>query len=556
MADSAVPAPTETPFDPQMINEFRHGIFTRDPELVRKALDAKVDVTTPVRGRHPLQMLIGFDYADMPEEIRRSMSERDFERRTTEIVQLLFDHGAKVAEPEKYATSLHNTLADRLVLADNLVDLSTVIVHAIDESLAEGGQVYQPDPKKVVAASLAATDGKVDVVAHVNIVLGALERLHNTVRNRLEHPTSDLEQQIVARHGTQIREFTQPYRRPPVRTIIEDLFPQGQMPPEVDDALSQMNGAFGGRGRGSPSEYVETIEKKAPKQVLQEIKDDFVGLTELKNEARSLVFRQSFDAVNKDTAAPNRVYGEVIMGNEGLGKSEFLRKKAELLVSLGLAGDKYVEFSQRNSAAASIGLPPKALAAIFAQADIVNLEIPEPINDGRPDVADFGKRLVGALLLSMEGREKPPILFLSGKPETIGEVLATNPALKPLIGGYTKLEDMDAEALSQILVRKLKKDYNLTIDDDARAEVLSVIDKTRSSIGGKGFTNAYEIANIVTRLPDAIALRVLGSAEDDAPANDTPAAEMHNVTLADVKALNLRKILTGPLLAKRPQIGF
>ena len=549
MADSVAPVVSETGFDPGMINEFKKGIFYRDPERVKRALEAKVDVDTPVKGRHPLHMLVGFDYSDMPEDIRKQSTEDDFEARTTAIVNLLFEHGVKVAEPEKYATRNYTYLADRLVLADNLVDLSTVVVHAIDESLSQGAKIYQPDPKRVVAASLQGAGENVDLIGHVNSVLTALERLHNTVVARLQNPTSDLERQIVAQHGPQVREMTKPFKRPAVRSIIEDLFPQGQVPPEVDDALSQMSGAFSGRGRNSPDEYITQIEKKSAQQVLTEIKETFVGLSELKNEARSLAFRQSFDAVTKDTASPDRVYGEVIMGNEGLGKSEFLRKKAELLVALDLAGDKYVEFSQRNSGAASIGLPPKALAAIFAQADIINLEIPEPINDGRADIADFGKRLIGALQLSLEGREKPPVLFLSGKPETIGELLASNPSLKPLIGGYTKLEDMSSASLSEILVRKLKDEYKLDIADEARKAVLDAIENTRKDIGSKDFTNAYEIANIVTRLPDAVATRVMDAEKPD------PQFE-RIVTLDDVKSLNLRKILAGPLLAKKPSIGF
>ncbi|MDI1228642.1 MAG: hypothetical protein PSY14_13255 [bacterium] len=549
MADSIAPVVSETGFDPGMINEFKKGIFYRDPDRVKRALDAKVEVDTPVKGRHPLHMLVGFDYSDMPDDIRRTISEDDFEARTTVIVNMLFEHGAKVAEPEKYATRNFNVLADRLVLADNLADLSTIVMHAIDESLSQSGKVYQPDPKKVIQASLQGAGENVDIIGHVNSVLTALERLHNTVVARLQNPTSDLEKQIVAQHATEVREMTKPFKRPPVRSIIEDLFPQGQVPPGVDDALAQMSGAFSGRGRNSPDEYVTQIEKKTVQQVLNEIKDSFVGLNELKNEARSLAFRQSFDAVTKDTASPDRVYGEVIMGNEGLGKSEFLRKKAELLVALNLAGDKYVEFSQRNSGAASIGLPPKALAAIFAQADIINLEIPEPINDGRADIADFGKRLIGALQLSLEGREKPPVLFLSGKAETIGELLSSNPSLKPLIGGYSKLEDMTAENLSEILVRKLRDEYKLDISDSARKAVLAGIEDARKNIGSKDFTNAYEIANIVTRLPDAVATRVMGA--------EKPSGQFERiVTLEDVKSLNLRKILAGPLLARKPGIGF
>ena len=49
MADSVAPAPvTETGFDPGMINEFKKGIFYRDPERVKRALEAKVEADTPV----------------------------------------------------------------------------------------------------------------------------------------------------------------------------------------------------------------------------------------------------------------------------------------------------------------------------------------------------------------------------------------------------------------------------------------------------------------------------------------------------------------------------
>lgn len=67
-----------------------------------------------------------------------------------------------------------------------------------------------------------------------------------------------------------------------------------------------------------------------------------------------------------------------------------------------------------------------------------------------------------------------------------------------------------------------------------------------------------EVDAVAEKLPDVIAERLFGSEENEQAMSAATNREslLRTVTLADVKALNLRAMLGGSALMKRPGIGF
>lgn len=447
-------------------------------------------------------------------------------------------------------------LVDRLLFSGSLNELSTAVIEVIHNTLEAQQPVYQPDTVAAIAESIAAAGSEENVVAHIDRVLTAFGALHEAVRHRLENPQSDVERDIVENHAREVSPWTQPFKRPPVHIVVRKLFPDGHIPKAIQDQLSLLEDA--GRqehGAEKASPYLAVLKRRKPGEVLSEMEKDFVGLEELRREAQKLAFTQAFEAALARTGAgadgEEKIYGEVIAGNEGLGKSRFAHKKAELLVALGLAGPKLVEFTERNSAAPSMNMPPQALAALFAQADIISIEVPDSPNDGRPDSADFGRRLVAALQASFEGREDKPVIFITGKPDTLNDVVTHNPGLKPYIGAYFKAEDLTLDQLGEVLDRKLGK--GMAIEDDARAAVLKAFDEGRKKLG-KEFPNAIEAADMAKNLKTALAARLFGP--NAVAGADYDTATLTTVTLADVNALNIKRIIAGPAIARPERIGF
>ena len=463
-----------------------------------------------------------------------------------------------VAREERTETrpSVDVHLVDRLLFSGSLNELSSAIIQVIHNTLEADQPVYDPDAVTAIADTLAENGDNANVEAHIERVLTAFERLHEAVRARLENPQTDIERDLVTNYKEQVSPWTHPYKRPATQVIIHEL--GNRLPESIRKKIeAQENFSTGTPAEEVDSPYLVELKKKKPSEVLADIEASFVGLDELKRDAQKLSFTQAFEAaLAKNGAADTeeKVYGEVVMGNEGLGKSSFVRKKAELLVSLGLAGPVYIEFTQENSAGPSVNMPPQAMAALFSQADIISLEVPEPVFDARPDVPDFGRRMIAALQASLEGREHKPAVFLTGKPETIEDILSRNPGLKPYIGSYYKVEDMSAEQLGTVLDKTLAK-KGLRIDDDARAEVIKAFEESRKKIG-KEFANAVEAIDVAKNLPQAMATRLYGPDATVPSADGYDDKTLTTVTLADVKSLNLRRILAGPALARRNSIGF
>jgi hypothetical protein len=208
---------------------------------------------------------------------------------------------------------------------------------------------------------------------------------------------------------------------------------------------------------------------------------------------------------------------------------------------------------------------PKLMTQYFIDADIVSLELTgsKYYKDGK-NVDDY---IFDALQASLDARKKPLVVFLSGQPEDVEAALDNCPGVKALIKNFVTIPDPSIDQLGQALVNRLahplkdgvpQKDVQgLVIDEAALDYVKQEFIAARKRFG-KDFRNMREVDAVAEKLPDAIAERLFGSNENEQALTSAPdrKAVLNIVTLDDVKAINLRKMLGGENLLKAPGIGF
>jgi hypothetical protein len=546
---------------PALVDEFTEGLEQRNVPLVTAALKGGVQPDTSVNGRHPLLVLLGTEYSDLPPPVRSYMTPDEFGNRTTTILNTLFAHGMKVAEEGKYATGTQAYLADRVLLSEDVDDAARVVIHAIHETLQDGRPAYQPDLPVYIAGLFL--NGLISETANyraiVSGVVEAIGHLHDKVRERLEHPQNTVEEEISkARDKAEF--WVSPYRRPDTEGIVTAIGLIAARKSALEPgALKEKFTGEAEQPAPDVSSYLTVFEKKPPRQILQEMKDDFVGLDGLRQEARTLIFRENYEkACAEDPLAaplPQTNYSTAFMGAKGVGKSSFARKQAELLTALDIAGPNYCEITRENIAVLSASMTPDLMAEIFRRADVITVELTGGPRD------EHGKNLDDAFLVSLQmslkDREKNPVVFLTGSKGEIEAALYNNTGVREMIGNFKTITAPTPEQMAEALDRRLEKAH-FTIDGDARTKLIEQFTVGLKRLGEEGFRYMREVDSIIEKLPDVISGRIFGSEENEQALimAENKQAILRNVKAADINALNLKSVLGGPALAKRRGIGF
>lgn len=540
-------------FNAQMVNTFRMGLALRDPEMVEKALKAGVPPETQTDELlHPLQSLLSVTYPSAVAVQATELDRETYEANTEKIIDLLFAAGLRVMDVGKYENSYHAYLVDSLLLMDDVVNVSTVVMHAIRESLLGGdADVYVPDAYAHIRARMdyathvTGEGGTFDKRLVINDTLNALETLHNIVRARILNPLTDTDREL-ALCKDELEDWTDAFARPAMTRILKRLEEAGttgsktgkktitgQKAKELTDFQAEM------------AQYVQVLPQKKPAEVIAEMEHDFVGLDSVKNSARKLVYLDQFKKARgeKGMANADSKYSEVLLGNPGLGKTTWARKKAELLIAMGVSGPRYVEVSRENMVGGFVGHTEKNMTALFSMADIVFIDEAYNLTDGNARSNDFGRHVISALLIALEN--KPSLtIFMAGYSAEMEQLLQSNPGLRSRISRFENFEDMSVEQLGGVLDHKLKT-AGFEIEPEARAHALAELAKAKDEIGPKNFGNARLVRNIVEQLPEAMAERLYGP-DADSSAHDEKA--LKTVTAQDMAKLDFRKILgTGTL---------
>ena len=192
------------------IDDFRRGIQRRDAALVERALKAGVPVDTPVRGMHPLHLLLSAD------------SENN-----AKVIHVLFAEGLHFSKTDDAPLQQ----VDHLLFGEDRANTVTVVLHAMEESLAQGGECYRLRPEALLNhhIALAGDDAGADVLAP--IIAARLTALHGAVRDRLLGGTDALERQLMLKHYPKLGFWLEPFEMPPYKSArLRGVFAEGAAP--------------------------------------------------------------------------------------------------------------------------------------------------------------------------------------------------------------------------------------------------------------------------------------------------------------------------------------
>lgn len=551
-------------FDPNALDEFKQGIREHNSERVAAALEKGILANTVVDGQHPLIALLSVGYKDLPPEARGRVKEEQFEQSTRDIVAKLLEGGAKVAEEEKFKTPFLPYLADRFLINGDNEIVSDIVIHAISETLKDGRPVYQPNLPNFIANYLVhQADEKADYKLIAGQILNTIEGVYDAVRAKLENPTNDTEREVAAA-GEKVAPWRSPMQRPGLDEILRQVgLSAASVTRRAPEASADFETAADPRGI-PPSSFLTTIEKKEPSAVLLDLKQQLVAHADLQRELKQLVFRQNFEASRKAQGLPeaeSENYSTAYIGNDGVGKGILAQKHVELLVALGLAGGKNFSITEENLGAISGGTTPQSLAKIFAAADTIIVELPPTPGAPGPNTPDLGKTFMLALQMSLLERKvqkKPePVIFLTGRREDIEDVFEQVPALKSIVPNIRTMADLSEAQLGEVLDRKLKKN-GYELDAEGRKLVLEELVNARKRTNQDDFRNAKEVDAIVKKLPSAMAERLSQEAEENESLLIAPLSKdaLTHATAADIKAINIPRIVGGLSHARRNRAGF
>ena len=544
-------------FDPKMIEKFQKAIVARDVMGVWNALDNGIVPSTQVDGHHPLELLLYGDHSAK----NSKLSYEQFHQNGSEIVELLLSRGVKLVEEEKHATANCDYLVDRFLASKRLADLSTVVIHALSQSLEENGYPYEPDINGYIANYLddAGLKEGDDLKRHITNALKQLESVHEIVQQRLEFPETAIEKDIVLNHNDKLDYWMHKFERPKLRKVFADL--NLGNPDGLWAAGSRKEDP---RAQGEEQEeknadsLAKILPKKSPQQVLAEM-NKLVGMSDAKDDAQALWLRAQFDAACSSSGLPVMKQGlhTVFEGNPGTGKTTMARHRAELLHALGLVGNRYVEISRENMVGQYIGQTEKNMVDLFNQADVIFIDEAYNLAGEKGDKKDYGNRVIDALMTALENRRDTLTVFFAGYPEEMRVFIDSNPGLRSRITHYQHLPDYSTEELGQIM-DSLLKNAGLKMEAEAREYALQQLEEAKNAMGPKDFGNARIVRTLVEQLPNKLAVRLFGQ-KTASGLSPVPGKEvLTTVRKADIEALNLTKKL-GVSAAKNQalnRVGF
>jgi hypothetical protein len=550
-------------FDPTSVTEFEQGILKHDTGLVASALKKGVRADTSVGGKHPLIALMLSAYEDLPEADKKKVAEAQFEQSTRDIVKRLFDGGMKVAEEGKHKTDFLPYLADRFLLNPDTESVADIVIHAIAETLKDGRPVYQPNIPNFVANFLAAHgDEQLDVPGVANAIVNSISGVYDAVRERLDNPKTPLEKEVAANGKVEI--WRSPLDRPGLDDLLKQIGLNGGRYNAAEGPHAGQDFEQAAPARGIPvKDYLTVIEKRDPFEILKELKAEVVGHAALQRELKQLALHHLLEEMTTARGLPaddlpqlNTAY----VGPEGVGKGTLAQKQVELLVSLGIAGPSHFAITEENLARVAGSTSPESLAKIFAHADTIIVEVPPSPEAPSQGAPELGKTFMIALQMSLQPRKQlgkdDPIVFITGARDDIETLYDQVPALKTLVPNVRQMAELSDEQLCEALTRKLgKKHYK--IDADGQTLLQQQLHEARQRFGND-FRNAKEVDVIAKKLPYAMAERLLGDGEEnEATIITAPTDEaLHQATAADIKALNIPKIIGGLAHVRRRKIGF
>ena len=245
----------------------------------------------------------------------------------------------------------------------------------------------------------------------------------------------------------------------------------------------------------------ERIQKEEQEKRIKALVDelnDMVGLSEVKEEIRSLVNLIKIRKLREEMNMPvmDMSYHMVFTGGPGTGKTTVARLVGKIYKELGILSDgKMIETDRSGLVAGYVGQTAMKVHDVVKEAMGGILFIDEAYSLVNPDMPnDFGTEAVDALVKLIEDNRDDLVIIVAGYTDEMENFLKSNTGLISRFNKFINFPDYTKEELVSILAVMAEK-AGLKIDDAAKQKVLELLRKKRKE-QWKDFGNARGMRNM------------------------------------------------------------
>jgi SpoVK/Ycf46/Vps4 family AAA+-type ATPase len=254
--------------------------------------------------------------------------------------------------------------------------------------------------------------------------------------------------------------------------------------------------------------------------------DELVGLSDIKNEVKSLINFAKVNEIRKSKGLPTVSLSlhSVFFGPPGTGKTTIARLISKAFKSLGILKKGHlIETDRSQLVAGYVGQTAIKTKEVLDKALDGVLFIDEAYSLSSDD--DFGKEAIDTLLKYMEDNRDRLIVIVAGYENEMAEFINTNPGLKSRFNKYFNFPNYSGSELLEILLRIIHKN-KFVISDEAKGKLTYVINDAIFA-QGQQFGNARFARNLYEQIVQNQFLRVsqLENIEDE---------QLSEITLADL----------------------
>ena len=260
-----------------------------------------------------------------------------------------------------------------------------------------------------------------------------------------------------------------------------------------------------------PAKYRGYLPVPAPpmEEVLRDL-NELVGLSEVKNYIRNLVFQLQYEEARRkedpDFRAATPVHHFVFTGNPGTGKTTVARLIGKAFQALGrLRKGHCVEVSRVDLVAGYVGQTAiKTMDKIKEALDGI-LFIDEAYALSRHSENDFGREAIDTLVKAMEDYRDRLVVIVAGYPREMESFLLSNPGLASRFADQLTFADYSPTELGAVLAN-LASSEGYILKQNAKEQALKYLEALREGIH---FGNARAARNLFSEMKMLLARRLM-----------------------------------------------
>lgn len=219
--------------------------------------------------------------------------------------------------------------------------------------------------------------------------------------------------------------------------------------------------------------------------------DPFEGLVGLDEEI-ALVHRlaSAVKAYGRDSLESLHM---VLMGNPGVGKTEFATRIARYFSQQGIISGGMHKVSAADLICDHVGSAPQLMRSAFDNARDGILFIDEAYSLHQGEGNKFGTEAINALVECLDSRRHEVIVIVAGYFNEMSDFLSANPGLRERFGFEMIIKDYSASQLGSIY-RQFAKAKGFEIEDTLGDDTLT--DVCREMMNTEGFSGARTIRKL------------------------------------------------------------